>query len=256
MPFAALEGVDLYYEETGEGPAIVFAHGAGGNHLIWYQQVAFFSDRFRCVTFDHRMFGQSIDKSGEGRASFARDLEGLLDHLKIDQAFLVGQSMGGSTVFPFTAANPKRVLKLVMADTVGGINTPEITELREKLRRPALPGEDRGRGGFSPSFKHRNRAAFLLYQQISSLNPPQSESGMAATTPPFTVEQLAAFSTPALFIVGDEDPLAPPALVSAASELIPGSRVEMVRGSGHSVYFEKPDVFNQIVDSFISDGSE
>jgi len=256
MPIAPLEGVDLFYEVTGEGPAIVFAHGAGGNHLVWYQQVAVFAPHYRCVTFDHRMFGRSEDRSGEGRAAFARDLEGLLDHLGIESAFLVGQSMGGGSVFPFTALHPERVRKLVMADTVGGINTPRIMELREQLRQPSLPGEDRGRGGFSPSFRQRNPAAFTLYQQISATNPPPPETGMAASTRPFTLEELAALKTPTLFIVGEEDPLAPPPLIYEARGLIPGSKVALVRGSGHSVYFEQPDVFNHIVGSFFSESTD
>ena len=59
MPKAAIDGIDLYYESNGDGPAVVFAHGAGGNHLSWWQQVPVFSDCYRCVTFDHRGFGQS-----------------------------------------------------------------------------------------------------------------------------------------------------------------------------------------------------
>lgn len=62
MPKAQVNGIELYYEVHGEGPPIVFAHGAGGNHLSWWQQVPFFTAQgYRCVTFDHRAFGQSLD---------------------------------------------------------------------------------------------------------------------------------------------------------------------------------------------------
>ena len=60
MPKAPINGIDLYYESHGSGPAIVFAHGRGGNHMSWWQQVARFSGEFRCVTFDHRGWGQSV----------------------------------------------------------------------------------------------------------------------------------------------------------------------------------------------------
>ena len=59
MPVLTTSGTDLYYETHGSGPAIIFAHGAGGNHLSWYQQVPFFRDRFTCITFDSRGFGRS-----------------------------------------------------------------------------------------------------------------------------------------------------------------------------------------------------
>lgn len=47
MPKAAVNGIQLYYESHGEGPAIVFAHGRGGNHLSWWRQVPAFSDDYR-----------------------------------------------------------------------------------------------------------------------------------------------------------------------------------------------------------------
>ena len=81
MPKASVNGIELYYESHGEGPTIVFAHGVGGNHLVWWQQVAHFSRNFRCITFDHRGFGQSAEVPGGpgaragafGTGSCARD---------------------------------------------------------------------------------------------------------------------------------------------------------------------------------------
>jgi len=61
MPKAQINGIELYYEVHGNGPAVVCAHGAGGNHLSWWQQVPVLTPRYRCVIFDHRGFGQSLD---------------------------------------------------------------------------------------------------------------------------------------------------------------------------------------------------
>ena len=60
MPFLALPAGRLYYEVAGSGPALLFAHGLGGNHLSWWQQVPYFSERFTCVTFAHRGFAPSV----------------------------------------------------------------------------------------------------------------------------------------------------------------------------------------------------
>src|SRR5689334_18741593 len=49
----------IYYEVTGSGPMLLFAHGLGGNHLSWWQQVPYFRDRYTCVTFAHRGFAPS-----------------------------------------------------------------------------------------------------------------------------------------------------------------------------------------------------
>ncbi len=117
------DGSELYYEVHGEGsPTIVFAHGAGGNHLSWWQQVPHFLGRHRCITFDHRGFGQSTDASGEMTSAYLADLEALLEAVAPgDRVVLVAQSMGGWTCMTYAAAHPERVAALVMADTVLGI---------------------------------------------------------------------------------------------------------------------------------------
>src|SRR3712207_963135 len=92
MPFLTTGGARLYYETHGSGPAIVFAHGAGGNHLSWWQQVPHFRERYTCVVFDHRGFGQSLDERPvEERPRFDDDLAALFDHLDLADVRLVAQ---------------------------------------------------------------------------------------------------------------------------------------------------------------------
>ena len=65
MAFMTKDGFRLYYEDSGgNAPAILFLHGAGGNHLSWWQQVPVFAEEYRCVTVDQRGFGQSPDVPG------------------------------------------------------------------------------------------------------------------------------------------------------------------------------------------------
>ena len=247
MPFAPLIGCSLYYEVTGEGPPIVFAHGAGGNHVIWYQQVAYFSDRYRCITFDHRSYGQSVDESGEGWPAYPRDIEGLLDHLQIPSTFLVAQSMGGFSCFPFAAHRPERVRKLVMADTCLGVDDA----LGEEVNRNRAAWGMEGIGGFTREYRETQQTSFFLYLQIAGLNRPQ------VPVPPktsVTAADLAAFKVPTLFLVGSADYLVTPEITLRAQALVPGSKYTLVRGPGHSVYWEEPAIFNHIVESFFEDG--
>ncbi|MDA0225602.1 MAG: alpha/beta hydrolase, partial [Proteobacteria bacterium] len=105
----------LYYEVCGSGPALIFAHGLGGNHLSWWQQVPAFAGRFTCVVFAHRGFAPSSCTSNPpDPADYPGDLAALLDHLAIERAHLVGQSMGGWTVIGFALAHPARVLSLTL----------------------------------------------------------------------------------------------------------------------------------------------
>ena len=114
MPSAPINGINLYYETQGSGDEVfVFAHGAGGNHLSWWNQVPAFAERGRVVTFDHRAFGQSLDTDGRGAGAFVDDLEALLDHLGIERATLIAQSMGGLSAMGFTLRHERRVKALV-----------------------------------------------------------------------------------------------------------------------------------------------
>src|SRR5262249_5941300 len=132
MPTLRTAETDLYYETHGNGPAIVFAHGAGGNHLSWWQQVPHFRDRFTCVIFDHRGFGQSLDlRPIEQRPRFDEDLAALIDHLGLPEVRLVAQSMGGWTCLGYAVRHPERVRALVMADTMGGLTSPELQAARD-----------------------------------------------------------------------------------------------------------------------------
>ncbi len=140
MSSAKINGIDLHYQVHGEGDPILFAHGAGGNLLSWWQQVAFFSRYYTCVTFDHRGFGRSIDVAdGPLYAAFVDDLVGLMDHLDIDSAHLVAQSMGGRSALGVAAADPRRVKSLVMADTHGWPQDAELQGMTTRCREGRPP---------------------------------------------------------------------------------------------------------------------
>ena len=252
MPKASINGIDLYYESHGEGPAIVFAHGRGGNHMSWWQQVAVFSKSHRCVTFDHRGFGQSADlPDGPGRHAYLADFKGLLDYLGIQQAFLVAQSMGGLSCLPFALAYPERTLGLVLGDTTGGIGEESVASLVREYQAPT----DTLERTLARSFRENHPVRTFLYLQINMLNPPRkadATSGFASGEGP-KADELARMKTPTLLIVGKEDAVFPPYIMEAAHKLIPGARLETVPDCGHSVYFEHPEVFNRLVSEFIAE---
>ncbi|HZU76305.1 MAG TPA: alpha/beta hydrolase, partial [Dehalococcoidia bacterium] len=176
MPMLETGGASIYYEKHGSGPPIVFAHGAGGNHLSWWQQVPFFSKQYTCVTFDHRGFGQSLDpRPVAERPSFDEDLAALVDHLGFDQVRLVAQSMGGRTCLAYTVNHPQRVAALVMADTTGSLTSPEITAARDAARE-RLGSVRLLDGALSQGFRERNPAGAFLYESIFALNPPRDTS--------------------------------------------------------------------------------
>ncbi len=245
MSKASINGIELHYQEYGEGEPIVFAHGAGGNLLSWWQQIPYFSQRYRCITFDHRGFGRSLDAAdGPGRAAFVDDLRGLLDHLEIESAHLVAQSMGGWTCLGLTVEYPERVKSLLMADTPGGIAEPELQDAFTQWRESQAATQEIGVRALAPGFQARNPHLAMLYLQISRTNPPRTPFGTEGLAGGPMASDLAKVKTPTLFIVGDEDDVTPPHVIELAVGYIPGARLTRVPDAGHSVYFERPDVFN------------
>ncbi len=255
MPWAAVNGIRLYYEATGSGPPLVFAHGAGGNHLSWWQQVPYFSQRYRCLTFDHRAFGRSIDSDGAGRRAFAEDLRQLLDPLGIEQFALVAQSMGGRTAVGFAVRNPGRVRALVLAGTTGGAVSDEMRERQDEHRQSPLGRLSLARRAISPRLRQERPDMAYLYKLVGRLNPPRP-SDFLAPIPNYRGSSsgaLAALGIPILFLVGEDDTITPPDIVRLAHQNVPSSQFEVISYAGHSAYFERADEFNSRVERFLSD---
>ena len=242
----SLGDFDLYYEVHGEGPPVVFAHGAGGTHLSWWQQIPAMSEHFQCVTFDHRGFGYSRDVGDHpGSEAFIDDLHALLDHLGIDRVGLIGQSMGGRTVLGFASAYPERVSALILCDTTGGYTDPIIERL--------LSQQSIERSPFAPSFVERNPERAFLYREIQRLTLERELEAirMQVEAPPTEINPIIEHEIPTLFIVGEEDRLVAPAVIEAVHDKIPHSEFAVVPEAGHSVYYERPKMFNRITLEFL-----
>ncbi|HAA65765.1 MAG TPA: hypothetical protein DCE10_02845, partial [Acidimicrobiaceae bacterium] len=117
-----------------ERPVIVLSHGAGGSHAVWYQQVPTLGQSYRIVTWDSRGFGNSSNATNRlSPKNAANDLGAVLDHLGIDRAHLVGQSMGGWHISAFWETYPNRTASLTYANTVGGLWTQDLRAALEEF---------------------------------------------------------------------------------------------------------------------------
>ena len=256
MPFAPVNGINLYYESHGSGPAVVFAHGAGGNHLSWWQQIPVFAQRFRCITFDHRAFGRTVDGDGEaqkGRRGFHDDLRALLDLLEIEDVRIVAQSMGGRTAVGFSLLNPGRCKALVLAGTTGGAIDDDVRQMQDAYRETDLGQLPLGKRSVSPALVERAAALEFLYRSIGRMNPPRAKDFLAPI-PGYrgsSAERLAQADFPILFLVGDHDAVTPPDIIAGCHRATPASQLVVIPDSGHSTYFEQPDAFNVAVMSFL-----
>ena len=255
MPKIALNDIEIEYQRygpnTGKPEPIIFLHGAGGNLLSWFQQIPYFSRKYDCVVFSHRGFGHSYDlKDALGVESFPDDLKSLVDALEIKNMHLVAQSMGGRTALEFAVAQPEMVSSITFADTTGGMGETDVETALSRWRESNPDTKGIGFRALSAGFRTRNPAMANLYLQIQRSNPLRAESGGILYGGP-RGKDLKNLIMPVQFIVGEDDEITPPHVLELASAHIEGSEVIIVPDCGHSVYFEKPGIFNFEVEKFI-----
>jgi 3-oxoadipate enol-lactonase len=254
-------GAEIHYEVFGKGPAVVFAHGLGGNHLSWWQQVAHFSPRHTCVVFAHRGFPPSSPVPGRSAPdAYADDLSALIQELDLQSVALVAQSMGGWTCLEYTLRHPAKVRALVMASTSGKIDfgllqSKEVDDWAEQSPRALKDMQSRGIHPAGGERMLREQPALAqLYGQISELAAPSFRDEVRVrireqrSASPQLLEKLAM---PVLFVTGDEDWVFPPAAGPALARLAPKGSAVRVPAAGHSVYFERAAQFNEIIGRFL-----
>lgn len=243
----ATAGAEIWWQAHGEGPAVVLAHGIGGNHAIWYRQLDALSRSNRVIIFDHRGFGLSRDLNGRGRDAFVDDLTELLDHLAIAKAALVGQSMGAGTCIGFAHRAPDRVAALAICDSLHGIvESGEVKAIMDAARTKtaALSQVERVLGAGAP------RELAALYRQIASFNAADRHSltGRFEARP---AAELGGKGFPILFLSGVDDILFPIEAVRLAQTEVPGSFLVEVNDAGHSAFLEAPTQFNDTILSLL-----
>lgn len=253
MPFARVNAANLYYRQHGEGPDIVFLHGAGGNHLSWWQQVAEFSRDYRCTVFDARGWGRSKGDRPAGRYVLGPDLVALMEHLGIEKAHVVAQSMGGRAVAGLSRLAPERVRSLVLCGTTAGATNDRVRELQDELRQRRGPGGLREHA-LSEPFEAERPDLALLYRQINALNPPRPKGLLGR--PPASYrgsmhELIGGLDVPVLFVVGEHDMITSPEMIREAQSLVRGSEYYEIAGAGHSAYFERAGEWNRVVREFV-----
>lgn len=257
------DGAMIAYEVTGTGPALVFAHGLGGNHVSWWQQIPAFADRFTCLAFSHRGFTPSTVPGGvPDPHDYAGDVVALLDNLGIERAVLVGQSMGGWTGVELALTRPERLAGLVLACTTGsldydGLGDPDVAAWRQ--RAPKLVEGLASRGihrATGEDFAARAPALHGLYAAIDRLNAGLDKDEVGRRIRAMRVRgatDAARIACPVLCITGEDDALISPAGVRRVARDMRDARVVTLPATGHSAYFERADLFNAVVARFLTE---
>ena len=267
MPTARVNGVNLYYEVTGEGFPLVLSHEFGGGYQSWDHQVKFFSDHYRVITYSHRGFPPSEvpeDPAAYSQEELVEDLRQLLYHLGIQQAHICGLSLGGNVALNFGIAHPEMARALVVAATGSGSTDRErfARELEQVAQRFQTQGVEavaqfytRGPARVQllrkdPESWQEFYRGFITHSAIGSAHTLR---GVILQRPTIFALQpkLQQLSVPTLIMTGDEDdPCVEPAIFMKRH--IPGSGLVVFPQSGHAINLEEPDLFNSMVLDFLT----
>ncbi len=255
----------LAYEVTGAGPPIIFLHGLGGNHLSWWQQVAYFSTTNTCVAMSARGFAPSTGPAaGPDPKDFSGDLAALVESLALGPVAVVAQSMGGWGALEYAISNPAQVRALVMAATTGTLDVtridgPESARLADWQAQSTATGAELASRNIHVAGGARlgieQPALHLLYRHIDDMNASLDKMAIrkrlfdARTRPP---SDIAKVKCPVLFVSGDEDLVIPPFAADAIVRHSRTARVHHIPDAGHSAYFERADAFNRCVAHFLA----
>ena len=266
MPNAFVNGINIYYEVTGEGPPLVFSHEYAGSHESWDEQVKFFSPRYRVVTYNARGYPPSDvpdDVDAYRQEISIEDLHGLLDHLRIDEAYLCGLSMGGNVVLNFGLTYPSRVKAMVVAGT--GTGSTDAEGFRRQLDRMVEFLEADGMKGMAHYTKGPTRVQLKrkepkaweefdkLFSQHSALGAALILKGILWNRP--TTQdlkpKLRESKVPTLVMTGDEDvSCIEPAIFMKQN--MSKSGLVVFPQTGHTLNLEEPQMFNHTVQSFFN----
>lgn len=267
MPVAAVNGIQIVYDEAGAGTPLLFSHEYAGSRECWQPQMSFFARRYRCIAYNNRGYPPSTvpdDPADYSEEHLVEDLRGLLDALSIERANICGFSMGGGVALKFALTYPQRCLGVVIVGAgSGSTNREEFERGAEETSRRFLEHGVADVASFytrGPTRQQLLRKDPLGWQRFHDLFLTHSARGMAYTMRGVQLARRSVFDVadelptvqpPVLIVVGDEDDacLEPGLLMKRR---IPNAGLVVVPKSGHAVNLEEPALFNRTVLDFLT----
>jgi pimeloyl-ACP methyl ester carboxylesterase len=250
-------GLDIAYERAGDGPLLVFAHGAVEDGRVWRSQLAALSDEFTVVAWDEPGAGRSSDLPAQFiLADYANCLAALIESLDAGPAHVAGFSWGGTVVLELYRRRPELVATLILIDTYAGWkgSLPEA-EVRERvagvlelLAAPPAQSDPTPPGLFAgdppPAY------VALLEQFAAQARPASLRRQLLALAEADQRDLLPRIAVPALLIWGELDVRSPLRVARQFEEAIPDSTLVVIPGAGHMCQLERPEQVNAAIRDF------
>jgi 3-oxoadipate enol-lactonase len=257
MPTVHVNDIDVHYELQGEGQPLLFIHGLGSSTRDWESQVPIFARAYRVITFDLRGHGQSGKPPGPySMQMFAADTIALARALGVDQAHVVGVSLGGGIAMQIALDAPRLVRTLTVVNSA-----PELLvhSLRDRflmwqrfvvvrwmgMRKMGQVLADRL---FVQSGDEPLKATFV--SRWAENDPRAYLAALRAMVGWSITGRLGAIQCPTLVLTAEHD-YTPVSLKEKYSRLIPNARLVVVPDSRHALPIERPHEFNRALEAFL-----
>jgi 3-oxoadipate enol-lactonase len=251
--------VTLAADIRGDGPALLFVHGFPLDRSLWAHQVATLAG-WRRIAPDLRGFGGTVSPDDQGSvATYADDLIGLLDRLRVARAVVAGLSMGGYVALDLVRRFPDRVAGLILCDTRADADGTEARAAREAMIALA---REQGVGAVAERLLPRvlGRTTQLtqphLVEQVREMMTRAPVSGVvgalrAMKERPDATALLSSITVPTLVVVGQEDEMTPPSVAKAMADAIPSGAMTTIAGAGHLSPLEAPTAVSRVLAEFL-----
>jgi pimeloyl-ACP methyl ester carboxylesterase len=268
----SIHGHEVGYRLEGSGPVILLIHGIAGSSNAWRDVMPALARRYTVIAPDLIGHGQSAKPIGDySLGAYASGLRDLLRVLDLTRATVVGQSFGGGVAMQLAYQHPDLCERLVLVDS-GGLGR-EVSWLLRFMTLPAseylmpilFPAFVRERGNDLSRMLHRRGVRMArvseMWRSYASLTETVNRQSFIRTlrsvidpggqTVSAMDRMYLAGEIPTMIVWGDCDSIIPVGHAYAAHQAIPGSRLEIIEGSGHFPHVEAPERFLEVLLDFL-----
>lgn len=260
MKFIHANGIVLHYKEEGNaaGVPLVFINSLGTDFRTWDDVVPYFAADYRIIRHDKRGHGSSdCPPPPYAIRDHATDLADLLDALNVEQAILVGISVGGMIALDFAAQHPNRVQRLVLCDTAPKIGTPDMWNERiDTIRQHGMAhlGDAILARWFAPDFGMKHPDAYSGYYNMLTRIPVDGYTGTCEALRDADLwSHVEQITVPTLVLCGAEDLGTTPEMAHQLADALPNGTCQIIAGAGHLPCIEQPDVMAQKIAHFLTE---
>jgi pimeloyl-ACP methyl ester carboxylesterase len=248
MPYLNRDGVNIYYEERGSGPAVLLSHGYSASARMWSGQMAALSNRYHVIAWDMRGHDRSDspnDAALYSHESTVADMAAILDACGAKRAVIGGLSLGGFMTLAFNLAHPERVAALMLFDCGPGYKKDGPREEWNKMAGAMASAlERKGLSAMGAS------AEVVISHHRSAQGLAHAARGMLQQADGRVIESLPSIKVPTLVLAGAKDVQFLAATDYMAAK-IPGAEKVIIEGAGHAANIDQPEAFNRAVRGFL-----